>query len=59
MTNAVNIDNLREQIVQRYRALPELRQRIVQLLSVIYSPISRVTFLECLKIGRASCRERV
>jgi superfamily II DNA or RNA helicase/tetratricopeptide (TPR) repeat protein len=48
MTNAVNIDKMREQIVQRYRALPELRQRIVQLLSVIYSPISRVTFLECL-----------
>jgi hypothetical protein len=44
----VDIEKLRKQIVQRYRALPELEQRIVQLFSVIYSPINRATFLECI-----------
>ncbi len=30
-----------------YRKLPALQQRIVQLFSVIYEPVSRTSFIEC------------
>lgn len=48
MANAAGIEKLREQMVQRYRALPEIQQKIIQLFSVNYGPVSRATFLECL-----------
>jgi hypothetical protein len=48
MSNLSDIEQLRRQMVDRYRALPELNQQILQLFSVIYGPVSRATFLECL-----------
>jgi superfamily II DNA or RNA helicase/tetratricopeptide (TPR) repeat protein len=48
MANAAGIEKLREQMVQRYRALLEVQQKIVQLFSVSYGPVSRATFVECL-----------
>ncbi len=39
---------LRSQLAEDYRQLSTLEQTIVQLFSVIYEPINRTTFLECL-----------
>jgi superfamily II DNA or RNA helicase len=48
MTPTPNIEPRRSKIVETYRALPKLEQRIIQLFSVIYEPISQSTFLKCL-----------
>jgi SNF2 family DNA or RNA helicase len=42
----MNVD--RAQILDRYRKLDPSKRKIVQLFSVIYEPISRATFLNCL-----------
>ncbi|MEC4813286.1 MAG: DEAD/DEAH box helicase [Scytonema sp. PMC 1069.18] len=39
---------LRTQLAQDYRQLPALEQKIVQLFSVIYEPIHRTSFMDCL-----------
>jgi len=41
------IESLREQLVERYRALPVLDQCIVQLFSVAYEPMRRSVFATC------------
>jgi superfamily II DNA or RNA helicase len=38
---------LRTQLVENYRKLPPLEQKIVQLFSVIYEPVSRAAFAIC------------
>jgi superfamily II DNA or RNA helicase len=38
---------LRQQLVEGYRQLPLLEQKIVQLFSVIYEPVSRASFVLC------------
>jgi superfamily II DNA or RNA helicase len=48
MTSTPQIEAQRKAIVKVYRALPELEQRAIQLISVIYEPVARTTFLECL-----------
>lgn len=40
--------NLRRQLVEAYRKLPDLEQRIVQLFSVIYEPVNRTSLMLCL-----------
>ncbi|MBW4607297.1 MAG: DEAD/DEAH box helicase [Hassallia sp. WJT32-NPBG1] len=39
---------LQTQLAQTYRQLPPLEEKIVQLFSVIYEPINRTSFLDCL-----------
>jgi superfamily II DNA or RNA helicase len=41
-------EKLRTQLANDYRQLPALEQKIIQLFSVIYEPINRTLFLECL-----------
>jgi SNF2 family DNA or RNA helicase len=43
-----DLDRLRSQLIERYKQLPALDQAIVRLFSVIYEPIARSTFLDCL-----------
>ncbi len=45
---ATNTEKLRTQITEGYRKLPPFEQKIVQLFAVIYEPVSRTGFLECL-----------
>jgi superfamily II DNA or RNA helicase len=47
MVNAANV-KLQGQYLANYRKLPSLERYILQLFSVIYEPVSRATFLECL-----------
>jgi superfamily II DNA or RNA helicase len=46
--NNLKIENQRERLVASYQSLPELDRSIVQLFSLIYTPISRTLCLECL-----------
>jgi SNF2 family DNA or RNA helicase len=48
--NAFEADQqiLQAQLTQAYNQLPPLEEKIVQLFSVIYEPINRTAFLECL-----------
>ncbi|WP_414588611.1 hypothetical protein [Scytonema sp. PCC 10023] len=39
---------LRELLVNDYRKLPALKQKIVQLFSVIHEPLNRTSFMACL-----------
>ncbi len=43
-----DIDQVRQRLVQAYRKLPATEQAIVQLVSVIYEPVSRTQFVNCL-----------
>lgn len=45
MTNTAQV---RTQLAQTYRQLPRLEQQIVQLFSVIYEPLPRTSFMQCL-----------
>jgi hypothetical protein len=44
---SAGITNHRQQIVAAYRKLTALEQKMVQLFSVIYEPVSRTLFLNC------------
>jgi len=44
-----DIEQLRRQLIERYKQLSALDQVIVRLFSLIYEPIARSTFLDCLK----------
>ena len=46
--NYLKIEKQREKLVASYQSLPELDRSIVQLFSVIYTPITRTTCLDCL-----------
>jgi superfamily II DNA or RNA helicase len=48
-------DRLRHQLSQAYKTLSVLDRQIVRLFSVIYEPISRTAFLDCL--NQTSCRD--
>ena len=48
MTPSSSLESRRLAIVAAYRDLPKLDQRIIQLFSVIYEPISQSAFLKCL-----------
>jgi superfamily II DNA or RNA helicase len=54
MTSIANVKAQRQGIAKAYRALPELQQKMIQLLSVIYEPVTRTTFLECLNHASVS-----
>ncbi|MDX2229652.1 MAG: SNF2-related protein [Leptolyngbyaceae cyanobacterium bins.349] len=43
-----DIDAIREQLTTAYRELPTLQQVIVQLMSVIYMPVTRAAIIPCL-----------
>ncbi len=43
-----DIEQLRRQLIERYKQLSALDQVIVRLFSLIYEPIARSTFLDCL-----------
>jgi hypothetical protein len=43
-----DLDRPRSQLIERYKQLPALDQAIVSFFSVIYEPIARSTFLDCL-----------
>ncbi len=45
--NSVNVAAIRTDLAEKYRQLPDLERKIVQLFSVIYEPISRATFTDC------------
>ena len=47
--NYANIEKRRDRLVEAYRSLPELDRTIVQLMSVIYRPVSRTQVLGCLE----------
>jgi superfamily II DNA or RNA helicase len=47
--NYLIIEKKRERLVASYRSLPEVDRSIVQLFSVIYTPITRTLYLECLQ----------
>lgn len=47
-TDYATVAERRSKLVAAYRQLPELERQMVQLFSVIYEPISRTIFLECL-----------
>ncbi len=42
-------EKLRQPLIEAYEQLPPLRQKIVQLLSVIYEPVSKALLVDCLK----------
>ncbi|MEO0843274.1 MAG: DEAD/DEAH box helicase [Cyanobacteria bacterium J06643_5] len=44
----VDAAQLRSQIVEEFHLLPPLEEKIIQFFSVIYEPINRTSFLECL-----------
>jgi superfamily II DNA or RNA helicase len=46
--NYLKIEKQREKLVASYQSLPELDRSIVQLFSVIYTPVTRTTCLDCL-----------
>ena len=46
--NYLKIEQQRERLVASYQSLPEFDRSIVQLFSVIYTPISRTLCLDCL-----------
>jgi superfamily II DNA or RNA helicase len=46
--NYLKTEKRRQQLVASYHSLPELDRTIVQLLSVVYTPVSRTSILECL-----------
>ena len=46
--NYLKIEKQREKLVASYQSLPELDRSIVQLFSVIYTPITRTICLDCL-----------
>lgn len=49
MTNSnADTPKLQTQLAQAYHQLPPLTQKIVQLFSVIYEPINRTSFMNCL-----------
>lgn len=43
----VDTAQLRSQLIQEFRLLPPLEEKIIQLFSVIYEPINRTSFMEC------------
>ena len=43
----LDIETIRTELVAKYRKLPALEQKIVQLFSVIYEPITRTSFADC------------
>jgi SNF2 family DNA or RNA helicase len=47
--NSANIKDRRDRLVVSYQSLPELDRAIVQLMSVIYRPVSRTQVLACLE----------
>ncbi len=47
--NYLKIEKQREGLVTIYRGLPELDRAIVQLFSVIYTPITKSLYLDCLE----------
>ncbi|MGL5074516.1 MAG: hypothetical protein ACRDBG_01570, partial [Waterburya sp.] len=42
------ITRLRQKLDQAYKKLPTLQRQMVRLFSVIYEPVSRSNFLQCL-----------
>lgn len=44
----IEIGQLRQQYIQEYQQLPNIRKQIVRLYSVIYEPVNRSKFLKCL-----------
>lgn len=46
--NYLKIERTRQKLVDSYNSLPELDRAIVQLISVIYRPVSRTIILELL-----------
>lgn len=44
----LDIDAARRQLTMAYRELPDLQQQIVQLMSVIYMPVTRAGIIPCL-----------
>jgi superfamily II DNA or RNA helicase len=42
-------EQLRQSLIEAYEQLPPLRQKIMQMLSVMYEPVSRVLLVDCLK----------
>jgi superfamily II DNA or RNA helicase len=49
--NYLKIEKQRDRLVASYQALPELDRTIVQLFSVIYTPITRALCLDCLLLA--------
>jgi SNF2 family DNA or RNA helicase/tetratricopeptide (TPR) repeat protein len=43
-----NTEKLRNQLAEAYRKLPPFEQKMVQLFAVIYEPVARTSFLDCL-----------
>ncbi|MDY6899783.1 MAG: ATP-dependent helicase, partial [Cyanobacteriota bacterium] len=43
----VDTAQLRSQLIEEFRLLPSLEEKIIQLFSVIYEPINRTSFMEC------------
>ncbi|MCG9892230.1 MAG: DEAD/DEAH box helicase [Thermosynechococcaceae cyanobacterium MS004] len=46
----LNIDALRAELTEKYQKLQPLEQKIIQLFSVIYEPISRTNFVDCFNV---------
>jgi superfamily II DNA or RNA helicase len=46
-----NLAQQRDQLAAIYRALPPLKQELVQLFSVVYEPVSRTTFMSCCSVA--------
>ena len=44
---SLDIAAIRTDLAEKYRKLPDLERRIVQLFSVIYEPVSRASFVDC------------
>lgn len=48
---SINTTHLQNQLGEKYRLLSRVEQKIVQLFSVIYEPINRTLFLNCLNLA--------
>ncbi|MGF1570930.1 MAG: DEAD/DEAH box helicase [Nodosilinea sp.] len=50
MPDPKDIESFRAKLVQTYRQLPELEREIVQLFSVLYAPVGKTKFLDCINV---------
>jgi superfamily II DNA or RNA helicase len=56
VNSTTDTENIRHLLVKTYKALPPVEQVMVQLFSVIYEPVSRAVFVNCMNHLRAEDR---
>lgn len=52
LSSETELSQLRQEYVETYQQLPATEKEIVQLFSVIYEPVTRTNFLQCINVVR-------